>query len=66
VTTLKPDTALELHEAVKMYKDQITSRALQGFVHSRSYSFIEEKFFYRDLSQLAGFELAKEYVKNQR
>lgn len=33
------------------YIRQIAARALQGFWHSRSYSFTEGKFIYRDLRQ---------------
>lgn len=49
-TTLKTEKRLPLNEAKEMYYGQIANRVQEGFVHSRSYSFIENKFVYRDLS----------------
>jgi hypothetical protein len=58
-TTFEPDTALPFDEARNVYHSQIARRALEGFVHARSYSFIENKFVYHDLRQTLGFEQAK-------
>ncbi|MFZ3215517.1 MAG: hypothetical protein WA192_05590 [Candidatus Acidiferrales bacterium] len=56
VTTLEPETPYSFEEAQKVYYAQVLSRVQQGFVHSRSYSFKEGKFVYRDLK---AFKLEK-------
>ncbi len=48
--TFQPETPFPFDEARRTYFDQIFSRVQQGFVHSRSYSFPEGKFVYRDLT----------------
>jgi hypothetical protein len=58
VTTFEPDTPLPFEEARKVYLEQIAKRALEGFVHSRSFSFTENKFVYRDLREVAGYQTA--------
>lgn len=57
VTLRTPDALPEL-EARCAYTAQIASRALQGFVHSRSFNFNENKFVYRDLREIEGFKEA--------
>jgi hypothetical protein len=52
--TFAPDSPFPFDEANRIYHQQILSRVQQGFVHSRSYSFTEGKFVYRDLT---GFKL---------
>ena len=51
-TTLRSETPLPYEIAKNEYHTQILSRASQGFVHSRSYSFNEGKFVYRNLAHL--------------
>jgi hypothetical protein len=58
-TTFEPESALPLDEARKVYNSQISLRALQGFVHARSFSFNENKFVYRDLRLIPGWEQAQ-------
>jgi len=57
VTLLIQDPLPEA-EARRAYTAQIASRALQGFVHSRSFNFNENKFVYRDLREVEGFKEA--------
>jgi hypothetical protein len=58
VTTFEPDAPLSLEAARKVYFDQITRRVLEGFFHSRSYSFTENRFVYRDLRDVPGYKEA--------
>jgi hypothetical protein len=61
-TTLKTETAVPFDVARNAYNHQIVMRVAEGFVHSRSYSFNEGKFVYRDLRQTEGFEqLVRDY-----
>jgi|SRR5271168_2676212 len=55
-TTLKTENTVSFDAARHAYIHQITMRVAEGFVHSRSYSFTEGKFVYRDLRQTKGFE----------
>lgn len=48
--TLAPDTPYPFQVARNLYFRQILNRVQEGFVHSRSYSFTEERFVYRDLT----------------
>ena len=54
--TLCLEEPLPETEARRAFTAQIASRALQGFVHSRSFNFNENKFVYRDLREVAGFK----------
>jgi hypothetical protein len=47
VTTIRPDERLSAEEARESYYRQITIRVSEGFVHSRSFDFNENKFVYR-------------------
>jgi len=58
VVTLRIEEPLPEPEAKSAYTAQIASRALQGFVHSRSFNFNENKFVYRDLREIEGFDQA--------
>ncbi|MGC2106273.1 MAG: hypothetical protein WA647_14350, partial [Candidatus Acidiferrum sp.] len=57
-TTLRPETPLPFEEARRVYTEQISVRVLEGYVHSRSYSFTENRFVYRDLREVAGYKTA--------
>jgi hypothetical protein len=57
-TTFEPETPLPLEEARRVYTEQIAKRALEGFFHSRSYNFNENRFVYRDLRGVEGFKSA--------
>jgi hypothetical protein len=56
--TLRTQEPLPETEARRAYTSQVANRALQGFVHSRSFNFKENKFVYRDLRQVEGFKEA--------
>jgi Family of unknown function (DUF5677) len=56
VVTLRLQEPLPETEAKRAYTAQIASRALQGFVHSRSLNFNENKFVYRDLRGVEGLK----------
>jgi len=56
--TLRIEEPLPEAEAKRAYIEQIASRALQGFVHSRSFDFNQSKFVYRDLREAEGFKEA--------
>lgn len=56
--TLRTVEPLPEAEARRAYTAQIASRALQGFVHSRSFNFNENKFLYRDLREVERFKEA--------
>jgi hypothetical protein len=54
--TLRMQEPVPEAEAKRAYTAQIASRALQGFVHSRSFNFHQNKFVYRDLREVEGFK----------
>jgi hypothetical protein len=56
VYTLKIEEPLPFEEARKIYYQQIFSRILEGFVHSRSYNFPLGRFVYRDFSGVTNLE----------
>ncbi len=56
--TLRMAEPLAEAEAERAYIEHIVSRALQGFVHSRSFNFNESKFVYRDLREAEGLKEA--------
>ncbi|HXJ12010.1 MAG TPA: hypothetical protein VNH19_07035 [Candidatus Limnocylindrales bacterium] len=63
VTTFRPDEPLPLEKAVTIYVEQLSIRALEGFVHARFFSFTQNKFVYQDLRQTEGFqETLKRYL----
>jgi len=53
-STSGPNVPFPLEGSRDIYNQQIQSRVQEGFVHSRSYSFLGAKFVYRDLT---GFKL---------
>jgi len=57
-TTFEPEHPLPFEEARRVYIEQITVRALQGFLYSRSFSFLENRFVYRDLRDVPGLKEA--------
>jgi len=60
VDTLRTDTAVPFDEAKRAYNHQIAMRVAEGFVHARSYNFNENRFVYRDMRQVPGFDKVQE------
>lgn len=56
VTTLELDTTLPFDEAWTLYNQQVVMRALEGFVHARSFSSDEKTLVYNDLRKTPGWE----------